>query len=240
MTGKGMEKSRIVILLTVLLFAALACCTAALADDQEQMKYLPGVWMFSDEAEEEGEEPQAADLILTLEEDSGMTLCGKSGEGGDEYTYTGTWSSEFVPDAMDRLTLLFTSTDNPSYAGSEYSVECVYAAYTESWVENDTLITYLVFNPLLSCTGVCPFEEVYGEDITALHREQGPNMRVVKCKEFVSLREARSTSAKRLAKVPLGALVLAFPEYGEENGFIYCVYHDEDGFILSEYLQPAD
>ena len=99
----------------------------------------------------------------------------------------------------------------------------------------------LYFNASIS--GVSPFTEVYGEDCAgglALHREQGPNMRVVKCKEFVSLREARSTSAKRLAKVPLGALVLAFPEYGEENGFIYCVYHDEEGFILAEYLSPAD
>jgi hypothetical protein len=138
------------------------------------------------------------------------------------------------------MTLLFTSTDNPSRAGSDYRVECAYEAYTESWVENDTRITCLILNPPIRCSGVSPFEEVYGEDGAALVREQGPNMRVVKCKEFVSLREERSTSARRLAKVPLGALVLAFPEYGEENGFIYCVYHDEEGYILAEYLQPVE
>ena len=239
MTGKGMEKSRIVILLTVLLFAALACCTAALADDQEQMKYLPGVWMFSDEAEEEGEEPQAADLILTLEEDGGMTLCGKSGEGGDEYTYTGTWSSEFVPDAMDRLTLLFTSTDNPLYAGTEYSVKCVVNFYTESWVENDTWKIYLIIEEN-DFSGVSPFEDLCGCNNLALTREQGPNMRVVKCKDYVSLRSRPSVSSIRLAKVPLGALVLAVPGGKEENGFTWCTYHDEYGFILSEYLQLVE
>ena len=199
--------------------------------DAEFLRELPGQW---------AEEYEGAGTVLTFEENGKMSLYCYGVDGGFAYTCEGTWSYQSVPSASSLLTLLFTSTGNPLYEGREYSVECVYAAYTESWVENDTLITYLILNPLLSCSGVCPFEEVYGEEGPALHREQGPNMRVVKCKEFVSLREARSTSAKRLAKVPLGALVLAFPEYGEENGFIYCVYHDEDGFILAEYLQPLE
>ena len=199
--------------------------------DAEFLKVLPGQW---------AEEYEGAGTVLTLEENGKMSLYCYGVDGGFAYTCEGTWSYEPVPNRSSELTLLFTSTDNPSYEGREYSVECEYAAYTESWVENDTLITCLILNPPISCSGVSPFEEVYGEDMAALHREQGPNMRVVKCKEFVSLREARSTSAKRLAKVPLGALVLAFPEYGEENGFIYCVYHDEEGFILAEYLSPAD
>ena len=147
---------------------------------------------------------------------------------------------EPVPDYSGHIRLHFIATGTPAYAGSAYSVECVYDAYTESWVENDTEFTYLILNPLLSCTGVSPFEEVYGDANVALHREKGPNMRVVRCKEFVSLRETRSTTAKRLAKVPLGALVLAYPEYGEANGFLYCVYHDEEGYILAEYLQPLE
>ena len=87
------------------------------------------------------------------------------------------------------------------------------------------------------CSGVSPFEAYYGDPIPALHRDRGPNMRVVNCKEFVSLRETRSTSAPRLMKVPLGAKVLAFPEYGDAKGFIYCVYQGEEGYILKDYLQ---
>ncbi len=199
--------------------------------DAEFLRELPGQW---------AEEYEGAGTVLTLEENGNMSLYCYGVDGGFAYTYEGTWSYAPVPNRSSELTLLFTSTGNPLYEGREYRVECAYAAYTESWVENDTLITYLILNPQVSSSGVSPFEEVCGEEGPALHREKGPNMRVVKCKEFVSLREARSTSAKRLAKVPLGALVLAFPEYGEENGFIYCVYHDEDGFILAEYLQPID
>lgn len=199
--------------------------------DAEFLRELPGQW---------AEEYEGAGTVLTFKENGEMSLYCYSVDGAFAYTCEGSWSYQSVPGSSSLLTLLFTSTGNPLYEGREYRVECAYAAYTESWVENDTLITYLILNPQVSCSGVSPFEEVCGESGPALHREQGPNMKVVKCKEFVSLREARSTSAKRLAKVPLGALVLAFPEYGEENGFIYCVYHDEDGFILAEYLQPSE
>ena len=199
--------------------------------DMEFLKELPGRW---------AEEYEGAGAVLTLEENGEMSLYCYSTDGTYAYSFRGTWAYEPVPPYSSQLRLRFTSTDNPSRAGSEYSVECVYAAYTESWVENDTEITYLILNPPISCSGVSPFEEIYGDDGAALHRERGPNMRVVKCKEFVSLRETRSTSAKRLAKVPLGALVLAYPEYGEENGFIFCVYHGQEGYILSEYLKPTE
>ncbi len=200
------------------------------AYDAEMLKLLPGEW---------AEESEGAGAALTLEENGDMSLSCYVGDEGDAYSYDGTWSYRSVPEYGGQLTLLFTSTDNPLKDDeSEYRVECVYAAYTESWVENDTEYTYLILNPPISCSGVSPFEEVFGEDGVALHREKGPNMRVVKCKEYVSLRESRSVSSKRLAKVPLGAVVLAYPEY-EENGFIPCVYHDEYGFILSEYLRPV-
>lgn len=199
--------------------------------DADFLRELPGQW---------AEEEEGVGTVLTLTENWEMSLYFYGLNGEFAYTYAGTWSYTHDPKYSPRLTLRFTSTDNPAYAGSEYSVECAYAAYTESWIENDTELTYLLLNPPLGCTGVSPFEEVYGTDMAAVHRERKPNMKVVKCKEFVSLRETRSTSAKRLAKVPLGALVLAFPECGEENGFIYCVYHDEEGFILAEYLQPIE
>ena len=57
------------------------------------------------------------------------------------------------------------------------------------------------------------------------------------CKDYVSLRSKASKSSTRLAKVPLGASVLAYPDE-EQNGFILCVYQDEYGYILAEYLEP--
>ena len=199
--------------------------------DAELLKLLPGQW---------AEKTEEAETVLTLDENGTMSLSFSGTEGRDACSYAGTWSLESVPDAGSRMTLLFTSTDNPARAGEDYSVTCVYEAYTESWVENDTLVICLNLNPPVSCSGVSPFEEVSGFDGAGLFREQGPNRRVVKCKSFVSLREKRAASSRRLAKVPLGALVLAFPEEGEENGFTACVYQGKRGYILSEYLQPAE
>ena len=109
----------------------------------------------------------------------------------------------------------------------------------EGWDEDDVQNTWCILEPV-SCSGVSPFEELSGFDGAALHREQGPNMRVVNCKESVSLREKRSKTSARLAKVPLGALVLAFPDAGDENGFLLCMYHNQYGYILAEYLAPVE
>ena len=234
---------RIVVFLMALILAAQICTTEALAGDALLEKELPGRWAFELEIQEAEGEPYEADVAyLTLEEDGRMSLACDGRDGGYLYTFEGTWSFEYVPDMDDRLTLKITSTDDPARASGPYNVECVYEAYTESWVENDTRYIYLILTEV-SCSGVAPFEDAYGEDgawIVALHREQGPNMKVVKCKEYVSLRKKPSAASARLERVPLGALVLAFPEYGEENGFIYCEYHDEYGYILSEYLQPVE
>ena len=199
--------------------------------DAQFLRVLPGRWT---------EEYEEAGMALTLGEDGAMSLYCYRMDGSAAYTCAGSWSYEPVPDYGGRLTLLFTSTDNPGRAGTDYRVECVYEAYTESWVESDTQITYLLLNPPVSCSGVSPFEELYGDNAASLHREQGPNMRVVNCRNFVSLREERSKSSRRLSKVPLGAAVLAFPEDGEQNGFMYCVYQGVEGFILSEYLQRIE
>ena len=238
MAGKGTGKTRVTILFFILLLAVLACLSAASADDAEQLKYLPGQWFLTDTVEKDGEAPQDVDLVLTLTEGGKMTL---SFSGGSSYTYAceGTWSSEFVPDGMDRLRLLFTSTGNPLYAGSPYSVECVFDFYTESWVENDTWNIYMIFSGS-NCSGLSPFEEVYGYNDLALNRQQGPNMRIVNCNEFVSLRSGPSTSPPRIAKVPLGALVLAIPGAAAHDGFVWCTYQDEYGYILSQYLQSVD
>ena len=74
-------------------------------------------------------------------------------------------------------------------------------------------------------------------------------MRVVKCKESVSLREAPSKTSKSLADVPLGAVVLycsnnereyAYSPYRKQvHNFIRCEYDGKEGYILKQYLEPA-
>ena len=240
MAEKKTGKTRLVLFLFILFLAAQACIPAASAGDADLLKMLPGSWTCTDEVQEADGKPRNLDVaFLTFGEDGKVSIRCTGKDGESAYSCEGTWSFELVPDAMDRLTLRFTSTDNPLRTGTEYSVECVYHVYAESWLENDTEYTYFILDEA-SCSGVSPFEELTGYGDAAIHREKGPNMRVVRCSQYVSLRAERSTSSRRLAKVPLGATVLAFPESGEENGFILCDYHDEYGYILAEYLQPIE
>lgn len=232
-------KTRIVLLCLLLMLFMAACTVQGFADDAEMLKDIPGTWTCTDEVQEENGEIRMADAAsLMFEEDGKFTMRCNSKEGEPLYSCEGTWTFELVPDGMDHVTLLFTTTDNPAKAGSEYRVECLYTAYEESWEENDVRYTYLILEPV-RCSGVSPFEELTGYDGAALHREQSPNMKVVNCKDYVSLRSKPSKSSARLAKVPLGALVLTAREPAEENGFILCCYHDEYGYILSEYLEPV-
>ena len=64
------------------------------------------------------------------------------------------------------------------------------------------------------------------------------NMEVINCNEWVSLRENPSTSAKRLVKVPLGAVVTDCQQYGEN--WIYAVYEDDQGYIQAKYLRQCE
>ena len=73
----------------------------------------------------------------------------------------------------------------------------------------------------------------YGDDDGI---ESVESMRVVRCKEWVSLREKSDTSSRRLAKVPLGAVVNSCIRDG--SGMVFCKYEGEYGFILEEYLEP--
>ena len=235
--------TRFVLLTLAALLAALPW-TAATADDPETLKLLPGDWAFTGSLEEEeGDEGDTADLaLLTLAADGSLSLqcCGR--DGALLGTFRGSWSSALVQDGMDRLTLAFTATDHPAHAGEEYGVTCVYDIYTESWVEQDVYHLYLLME-LAEKTGLPPFEEIYGEEAAwslALHREQGPNMQVVNCKTFVSLRARPDTGSPRLAEVPLGALVLADLPAGATNGFFRCSWQDQEGYILATYLQPLE
>ena len=180
------------------------------------------------------------EMSLNLDMNGSMTLRFNALDGSAAYTYLGTWVIRFIPDYGGRMTMVFTSTDNPARAGIDYREECVYDAYTESWIENDKKITFLIMTPPMNNGSISPFEDILGYDDVALRREKGPTMRVVNCREFVSLRDSRDTKSRRLAKVPLGTELLGLPEEGQQKGFIHCVYKGRDGYILAEYLEPIE
>lgn len=64
------------------------------------------------------------------------------------------------------------------------------------------------------------------------------DMFVVNCEEWVSLRKSPSTSAERLKKVPLDAVVTDC-EWVDGN-FTRCTYQGVTGYILDKYLEPIE
>ena len=64
------------------------------------------------------------------------------------------------------------------------------------------------------------------------------NQMVVKVEEWVSLREQPDTSSKRLAKVPLGAVVTQCMSWN--GNFVCCTYKGQTGYIATQYLTDAD
>ena len=65
------------------------------------------------------------------------------------------------------------------------------------------------------------------------------DMVVFNCEEWVSLRDVPGTGGKRLAKVPLYAVVTQAEWEPICGDFIYCCYEGQYGYILSRYLMPA-
>lgn len=240
MLQKAIRNPRAAALLFALLLAAQLFPVTVSADDAELSRQLPGRWAFAVYAgETEGETQDLA--FLTFEKGGRASLLCSDAAGETLCDLEGTWSFGLVTGGMDRLSLTLSSAGSASGAAGAYATECTYDIYTESWDENDVRHEVLILEETGS--GASPFAEFYGEDGASpisLHREEGPNRRVVNCREYVSLREARSKSSARLAKVPLGALVHAYPEAGEEGGFVLCTYHDEYGYILAEYLAPVE
>ena len=74
-------------------------------------------------------------------------------------------------------------------------------------------------------------------------------MRVVNCRDYVSLRDTPDKTGAVLAKVPLNAIVLycsnnvtqyASAKYRKQADlFIRCEYEGQEGYILKKHLQPA-
>ncbi len=64
-------------------------------------------------------------------------------------------------------------------------------------------------------------------------------MRVVKCNEYVSLREQPYKTTKALARVPLGAIVYNCSTIPQKKSFVYAEYEGISGYILVKYLEKA-
>lgn len=59
---------------------------------------------------------------------------------------------------------------------------------------------------------------------------------VVNCNEWISLREYPSTSAPRLARIPLGEWVWINRDY-YNNGFYSAEYNGRHGYVLAAYIK---
>ena len=64
-------------------------------------------------------------------------------------------------------------------------------------------------------------------------------MRVVRCKEYVTLRAEPYKTAKALAKVPLGSIVYNCSKIKQKKSFVYAEYEGLQGYILLQYLEGA-
>lgn len=229
MTRNGTKRTRMMLFLFALILTAQLFAVPARAADLELLHNLPGEWFAAGlEVEREGETPWLADLFLTLEESGDMELVIYNDSGDCVNTFSGTWSSEYYSEEMDRLLLEFDYAEDPF----------VYNIYSEAGVENNVHRTWLILEET-EHEEQTPFERYFEFDGMSFCREKGPDMRVVNCDSWVSLREEPSTSARRITKVPLGALVFT---YGQIDDFTYCVYENEDqaGFILTRYLEPIE
>lgn len=63
-------------------------------------------------------------------------------------------------------------------------------------------------------------------------------MRVVWCKEWVSLREEPKKTSNRLAEIPLGDIVYSCTDINDPR-FYKCEYQGQTGYVLKGYLIPA-
>lgn len=67
--------------------------------------------------------------------------------------------------------------------------------------------------------------------------EVGDELRVVNCKEYVTLREEASKSADALARIPLGQKIVCLED---DNGEFVRVWVDgRRGYVLRRYLDDA-
>lgn len=66
----------------------------------------------------------------------------------------------------------------------------------------------------------------------------GDEVEVVRCEEFITLREEPSTSAAALARMPLGSKAAVIRDDGGD--FLFVSYGHQAGYALRRYLAPAE
>ncbi len=91
---------------------------------------------------------------------------------------------------------------------------------------------------------VAVFAVMFSASVVQAHTGEDYWARVVNCNEWISLREYPSTSAPRLAKIPLGTVVKVSKYHGMDgadpspcDGFIRTQYNGQYGWCLMNYLR---
>ncbi len=108
---------------------------------------------------------------------------------------------------------------------------------------------FIVLFCILLCFLLCCTSSVADRKPIVKDRYYIGAMRVVRCEEYVSLREGPYKTSKQLAKVPLDDIVYycnnnfrkyAYSPYKAQiQKFIRCEYEGQEGYILRKYLEPA-
>lgn len=91
------------------------------------------------------------------------------------------------------------------------------------------LVLILVISAMLM-----PFSLACEENEGGNTWETGDMLVVTGCEEWVSLRKTASTSAQRLAKIPLGKSVYFLSN--ADDGFCHVAYDGQYGYVLKKYL----
>jgi hypothetical protein len=107
-----------------------------------------------------------------------------------------------------------------------------------------TLSLLFILILLFSWSAACADRQVAEKDQYYLGA-----MRVVKAKQYVSLREGPYKKSKQLAKIEPGEIVyscsrnekeFAYSPYRHQvHWFTKCVYDGQEGYVMSRYLEPA-
>lgn len=151
-------------------------------------------------------------------------------------------------------------TDSGSTSVSEdVVVKTMYVANCEEWISlrvlpsasSDVITTISLGAPVgFICTASNGFYKInydgmtgyvlaaYLSDVQTVNNLRPSNMgrmRVVNCEEWVSLRVSPSTSADKIAAIPLGAEVTYISD--ASDGFYRISYEGQIGYVLAYYLK---
>lgn len=139
---------------------------------------------------------------------------------------TRTYQTCYVVNCKQSITL----RTSPSTSAGEYCQIPLGAAVT--YVENASNGFYKVIYNGQTGYALASYLSFDASDVAVSNRIY---MKVVNCKQSITLRKVPSTSADEFCQIPLGATV----EYlgTAENGFYWVSYNGYDGYALASYLE---